>query len=228
LLDLDQSSATVVINARDDKGRDLSDVAVTVDGDPLVDKLDGKPVAIDPGAHALRFSAAGFASIEEDVVIHAAEKNRPLHVQFGGPSVQSGAAIVAPVRRLGTAPSPKPEGPASGSGAGGVPVGTWIFGGLAVAALGSEAYFGVSGLSQRSSDLAPGGCAPHCSPSEKSEIETKFVIADVSLGVAVVSAGLAAFFLFKGSSAKPSTPPPVTLDFSPIPGGGAARLSRQV
>jgi hypothetical protein len=220
LLDLDQSSASVVINAKDDRGNDLVDVTVSVDGQVLVSKLDGKPLAVDPGAHLFHYEAAGFAPMEEHAVIHAAEKNRALNVRFAVPlaahpttdatSLGPDQAHVSPDVTPPFAPGSKPR------------VLGWVFAGVAVAAFANEAVFGVSGLSQRSTDLSASGCATakSCPASEKSEVQTKFTIADVSLGVGLVSAGLAAYFFLK-----PADKPPVTVDFNLRSGGCGASVS---
>src|SRR6185503_18813525 len=46
---------TVVVSAKDPSGADLIDVRVTIDGTRAVDKLDGAPITLDPGAHVFRF-----------------------------------------------------------------------------------------------------------------------------------------------------------------------------
>jgi hypothetical protein len=225
LLDLDQSSATVVIDAKDDKGNDLADVTVTVDGDVLAQKLDGKPLLVDPGQHLFRYEAAGFAPVEEHVVIHTAEKNRQLLVRLGGAAVQTpNPSLVTP-----EAPPPMPESlaPEEPSRARQVPVGAWVFSAIAAAAFVSEASFGIAGLSERSHDL--NSCAPTCPPSDKSSIQTKFAIADVSLGVGVVSAGIAAYYFFffhpHAAAASPASPG-IAVDFAPSSGGGVVSLTR--
>jgi hypothetical protein len=215
LLDIDQSSATVVVNAKDDKGNDLVDVIVTVDGRPLVSKLDGKPLTVDPGEHVFRYEFAGFPPVEEHAVIHAAEKNRALNVRFGAavPSLQTPETAERAPDGVGHARSSEPR------------VAAWVFAGVAVAAFASEAYFGISGLSQRSTDLKtpPAGCAPTCPSSEKSQIQTKFAVADVSLGLGILSAGLARYFFLRPSE----TPRAVSIDLVPRPGGGEALLVGQ-
>jgi hypothetical protein len=80
LHDLDTAMPTVVLGAKDDAGNDVAAAHVTVDGQPLTDVLDGKPVAIDPGVHALRFDHPGSQPAEADVVIRAGEKNREVSV----------------------------------------------------------------------------------------------------------------------------------------------------
>jgi hypothetical protein len=145
LADLDQSSPSIVVGAKDDKGGDLVDVTVLVDGAPLVTKLDGKPVLVDPGAHVLRFETRGYPRVEQHVMVHAGEKSRLLVVQFGTPAPPAPAARPA-------APSPAaPPQPDTGATPQGTRTSAWVFGGLAVVAFGTEAYFGFTGLSDRSS-----------------------------------------------------------------------------
>src|SRR4051812_35283843 len=49
--EVDKRLASVVIRARGSKGEDLVDVRVTMDGNPLVTKLEGRSISIDPGEH---------------------------------------------------------------------------------------------------------------------------------------------------------------------------------
>src|ERR1700733_10632931 len=72
---------SVVVGARDWKGHDLVDVTVSVDGVVVASKLDGKPIAVDPGVHTFRYeSASGTEPVEEHMVIRQGERNRPLTV----------------------------------------------------------------------------------------------------------------------------------------------------
>ncbi|HEY4012015.1 MAG TPA: hypothetical protein VGM06_01645 [Polyangiaceae bacterium] len=207
LVDVDQRSPTVLFDARDDKGNDLSAVQVTVDGAPLAAELNGLPTAVDPGDHVFRYEAAGYPPVEDHVTIAAGDKNRVLHVRFAS------APAVAPPALPSKPDKPGPT----------VPAGTWVFGAVAVAAFASEAYFGVAGLDQRSKDLSgPTQCAPQCSSDEKSSIQTKFIVADVSLGVGVVATGLATYFFFHGRRGAPA--PAVGVDFAPRPGGAVASV----
>jgi hypothetical protein len=213
LVDVDTRSPTVVVDAKDDKGNDLVDVKVDVDGAEFIAKLDGLPRPVDPGERVFRYETAGFPPVEEHVVIRTGEKNRVLKVRFA--LDQSPPA---------TAPGPETS---ESLHAGPPPLAAWVFAGVAAAALVSETYFGLSGLSQRSQDLGPppGGCAGHCAPSEKSSIQTKFAIADVSLGVGIVSAGLAAYFFLRPRPQPVRALPGAAVDFTPRPGGGLATVS---
>lgn len=96
LHDLDGAMPTVVLGAKDDQGNDVAAAHVTVDGQPLTDTLDGKPVPIDPGMHALRFEHPGSQPAEADVVIRAGEKNREVSVTLHAVAPGTGAPPQAP------------------------------------------------------------------------------------------------------------------------------------
>lgn len=212
LADLEATSPSVVVNAKDDKGNDLTAVKVTVDGAPLASTLDGRPVLVDPGDHAFRYETDGFPPVEDRVVIHSGEKSRVLTVQFGTPAAPGGASATG-----GAAPS----GEAPKGGAGGSLSSAWVFAGIAVVAFGTEAYFGLSGLSDRSNLENGCGKTQTCNPSDVDSVRTKFTVADIALAVGIVSAGLSVYF-FLTHRAEPSQSAHV--DFTPLPGGGAATL----
>jgi len=218
LAELDQASPTVVVSAKGGKGEDLVDVKVTVDGELLVAKLDGKPTAVDPGSHLFRYETAGYPPVESQVMIHAGEKSRLLPVQFGTPPPPP------------PPPPPKPAVARHDDGGDqtrtpeGVRTSAWVFGGLSVLGFASEAYFGLSGVSDLNS-LKGQPCAKTASCPENSvdTIRTKFTVADISLGVGIVSGALAAYLFIAGPSAEP---PKTSAQFglTPLPGGGAATI----
>jgi len=221
LADLEQSSPSVVVGAKDDKGGDLVDVTVLVDGAPLVTKLDGKPVPVDPGAHVLRFETRGYPRVEQHVMVHAGEKSRLLVVQFGTPAPPAPPATPATATAPAAAAAPADPGH--------TPEGTrtsaWVFGGLALVAFGTEAYFGFSGLSDRSS-LKAQACAQtaSCPQSSVDSIRTKFTVADIALGVGIASAAISAYlFLAPPSETVPSHA--AAVDVVPVPGGAAVSVA---
>jgi hypothetical protein len=207
---IDDKVPTIVLAAEDPAGRDVMDVEVTLDGEPLSSSLDGKPIRVDPGAHKLRFEASGFLPVDQDIVATPGEKNRPITARL--------------VARPHDEPAPLPATPAPPP----VPVrrsisaAAWVFGGVAVAAFASEAYFGISAMNDLNRDLGAGGCAPHCGQSEQSAIRTKSAIADVSLGVGLASGAAAAYFLFFHRA-----PDRIVgaLDVIPAPGGAVATVA---
>jgi hypothetical protein len=214
LVDLDARYPSIVIVARSDRGKDLEAVTVFVDGSKVLTKLDGSPLSMDPGAHHLRYEADGFEPVEDDVIVRTGEKDRPideiLH-PVAGSSLPPSAVEVAPK----TPAEAKPR------------VLGWTFAGVGALAFVSEAIFGISGAVERSAALSPGGCAPHCSASQTQGIETKFIIADVSLGIGAASAATALYFLLRPAAKPPAstailhTP---TVDFQPRIWGAVATV----
>ncbi|HMJ11715.1 MAG TPA: hypothetical protein VK524_09905 [Polyangiaceae bacterium] len=207
LVDLERRAPTVIVSAKDHQSNDLTRVQVTIDGEPLAERLDGKPLLVDIGEHAFRYQAAGFEAVEQRITIAPSDKNRVLAVRFD-------------VDTRTTTDSKKDRATLQPTGSPSIPLPTWILGGTAVAAFASAAYFGVSGISQRSEALGADGCAPNCPASEKTSIQTKFLVADISLGVGLVSAGLATYFLLRPRETPPSAA--ASLSFAPDKTGGVA------
>jgi hypothetical protein len=172
---------SVVLGARDAQGRDVLDATAVVDGTVVQRRLDGSPVELNPGPHVVRVEIAGAPPVVLDVVLRAGEKNRPIVAALAPPS--------PPVRR--PPPSPAPPfapipAPEPGATAGrGLPLGTWVLGGVGLAALGVFATFGV--LGKNDTDNLRSTCAPGCAPSAVSAARTKLTVADVGLGAAIVS-----------------------------------------
>jgi hypothetical protein len=123
---------------------------------------DGRATEVDPGEHRVRVEVPGKRAIDEDFVIREGERGRRLVVKL---------------------PSDKPR-PSSSP-----PTATWILGGVAVAALGSFATFAAIGKA-RENDLAE-TCNGQCSDDEVASARRFYIIADVSLGAAVIAAGAA-------------------------------------
>jgi hypothetical protein len=219
LADLEQSWPSIVVGAKDEKGTDLTDVKVQVDGVPLTAHLDGKPTPVDPGEHVLRFETAGYPAVEQHVVIHAGEKSRLLAVQFGHPPAATPEpATPPPADAQATAAPPDGRTPQ------GTRASAWVFGGLALAAFGTEAYFGFSGLSDRSTlKSQPCAATASCAQSSVDSIRTKFTVADIALGVGLVSAAISAY-LFIAAPAEGGAAHATAVDVTPLPGGAAMQV----
>ena len=205
---LDQSMPSVVISAKDGAGRDLTNVKVTVDGQPFADKLDGKPLALDPGEHALHFEAPGAAPVDDRLVMHAGEKNRALTVRLG------------PVPVVAT-PTPPEPAPTRG---GGVPIAAIALGAVGVVAIGSFAFFGLTGKSDVS-DLRS-SCAPNCDASKVEAARSKLIFADISLGAGVVALGVATWMVLTSTASPPPARTGITgVDLRAVAGGGVAEIA---
>jgi hypothetical protein len=224
LSDLDASYPTIVLGARDAKGRDVPGARVLVDGAPFSDKLDGKPLPIDPGEHVFRYEAPGVAPLEERAVIRVGEKNRFLTAQLkplAGAAVAANAPPPASSASTPSARAPSDAGASDTASTGGPPASVYILGGVGLVGLAGFAYFGVSGKSQISDMKAT--CAPACAQSDVDDAKSKLLIADVSLGVGLVAIGAATWILIShwSSSAPPAA---ARVDVHPLPGGALASV----
>jgi hypothetical protein len=99
---------TVVFSVKDDADQDLSDVRVTMDDQPLANKLDGTAIAIDPGPHRFVFESAGRQKEERALVIREGEKDRHERVVLVAAPV---AATAAPVPESAPVASAESEPP---------------------------------------------------------------------------------------------------------------------
>lgn len=169
LQDLEEVMPSIVVQATAD-GAEIFDVRVMIDGQKVKDRLDGKAIAADPGPHTLRYEAAGFAPIEAKIVIREGEQFRPIAVAF----------------RAATPAAPRTVRP--------VPSSVWIASGAALVATGSFVGWGLAGRARRQ-ELET-SCAPFCEPGAIDAVRTRYVVADVSLAIAALSLGAAAFFYF--------------------------------
>jgi hypothetical protein len=178
---------TLVPAARLSSGGDLPDVAVFVD-DERVRPDPGGSIAVDPGRHTLRFERAPYPPQTEEVVALIGQKNRVVVATFPAPAETTPAA-----RPAGEAPAPPSSSSPSPSRSPSRSLGTWILGGVGVAALGSFTFFALSGTAKHSH--FEDTCKPGCSDDEIAQVRTRFIAADVSLGVALVALA-AATYLF--------------------------------
>jgi len=85
---------TVAFAVQDPDGNDLTAVKVSLDGESLAERLDGKALDVDPGEHLFRFESAGHPTVEKRLVIVEGEKNRRERVVMGEPKAV--APVVAP------------------------------------------------------------------------------------------------------------------------------------
>jgi hypothetical protein len=168
---------TVVFQARTADGGDVSDVQVVFDGTPRLSRLDGRPIELDPGAHRIRFERGNRIVGEQSVLVIEGEKLRKVSVTIplDAPSQTADAMTRAETRT---------EMPRS------IRWTTYALGGLGVLALGSFAYFGLSGKSEREDLYA---CRPACPDGDVASARAKLLVADVSLGVAIVALSVAIY-----------------------------------
>jgi hypothetical protein len=209
---VDGKSPTVAVSVRSSDGEAIAEAQATVDG-TVVRDLHAL-LMLDPGTHAIQIDAPGYAPFMREVVLRSGEQNSPfvavlapVHASRTKTSaVNPGCGISA--RSVSVASSERAKSAATASFATTDAVGraidrasdpsrramVWASVGVAALAFTSEAYFGILASNQRSSDLSKGGCAPYCSPSETQSIQTKFIVADASLGVGLAATAASLWF----------------------------------
>jgi serine/threonine-protein kinase len=105
LSELDAASASIVFEATDDAGRDLSAVQVTMDGQPFLDRLDGTSKPVDLGPHQFVFTSPGLAPANKTIVVREGDKARRERIVLMA-TVATGAT--ATTTRAETVPEPSP------------------------------------------------------------------------------------------------------------------------
>src|SRR5262245_35847526 len=84
---IDAETPSMVLLAKDEAGVAVLDVEVTMDGELLTSRLDGRAVSVDPGMHDFTFKAPSGATIERRVAISLGERNRMVSVDIpAGPA----------------------------------------------------------------------------------------------------------------------------------------------
>jgi hypothetical protein len=211
--EVEATLATVVIEAHDASGRELTSLHVTFDGERLVDRLDGRPIEVDPGERSFAFSTEDGRSTEQHVIVHAGDRAKKIVVIL--PSAAPPDVPSPEPSSAGASPAPLPSDPepatvASSATPAPVPssrarpsLGTYLLGGLAVATGGVGAYLAVTGLN-RENNLR-GTCAPRCNHGDVSGLSRQYLAADILFGVATISAG-AALWLFFADAKTPAQP----------------------
>ncbi|MCB9585242.1 MAG: hypothetical protein H6718_07580 [Polyangiaceae bacterium] len=215
LEDVKRSIPSFVIVAKDEHGTDVMDFKATLDGKALEGSLS-LAIEVDPGKHQLVLTAAGLEPIETEIVLREGEHRRMVELTF-----KLSTAATAPAESPVEATQQIPEDEA-GSGS----VLPYVLGGVGVLGVAGFVYFGLSGKAQRS-DLES-SCKPNCTQSQIDEVDQKFLLADVSLGIGVVSLGIAAYLFLNGgdSSAAPGDQAKrPALDLVALPGGAFAGYS---
>jgi hypothetical protein len=96
---IESSLASVVFDARDAKGTRVTEVQVTIDGKPLASRLDGTPLAVEPGSHRFEFVSLGNPKTNEQLFLTAGE-HRLLRVDLvdkTGPLLRTAGIVTAGV-----------------------------------------------------------------------------------------------------------------------------------
>lgn len=191
LREVELAIPTIVLSAADREGHDLADVVVTLAGQPLATRLDGRAVSVDPGRLALRFERKPWAPATVEIVVGEGEKNRNVRATIGpaaGPDVYK--------------PGEEPPPPERSLAGWAVPIGLGVVGVGALAfAAGARIRAGNEADDLRAS------CAPECAQSDRDRLSSDLATANIAFGVGLATVALAAvtWFVLTPRSSAPST-----------------------
>ncbi len=188
--DVESRLPSVVFVARDEKGQDLADVEVRLDGERIATALDGSSLSVDPGAHTVLFERRGSRAARLEIIVREGEKNRQLPVVMV--AVGAGDRAVAPPPPEGPSPSPSESRTARP-----------LVPSIALAAAGALVASGSVALGLTASsdvDDLRRTCAGHCPEDDVDDARRRLVIADVGIGLGLVTLGVAAYLMLTRSS----------------------------
>jgi hypothetical protein len=205
--EVDHEMPTLSFRAKDEGGKEILDVQVVLDDKPIAESIATKAMTLDPGTHKIRFVRKDGKSIEDTFLLRPGEKDRIVELAFQAPKIDKPLAV---------------ETPAVAPGGGfRFPWPAWVGLGLTVVGGVGTAAFAASAASDES-DLRK-TCAPSCPSDQRSGIETKLVLANVSLGVGIAGLGLTVVSLILANVGHKETPPKTSgFFFGPTAGGAAA------
>jgi hypothetical protein len=204
---------TIVFEAKDATGRDLSAVKVSMDGQPLAEKLAGTSLSIDPGEHSFTFEAAGQEKVQKQFVINEGEKGRRERITFGATETATKTPAAPPqttapemTATQTTTPQPASDLPPSGGrpGLGPQKIAAIVAAGVGVVGVGIGTVFGLQAMSKRSdaSSVCPDQCADQNGIDRWKSAKTAGNVSTVAfiVGGVGLAAGAALWFTAKPSA----------------------------
>ena len=213
LLRLEAEIPTIVPAASDDAGRPVPETSVRIDGKPLLSRIDGRSLGIDPGQHEFTFETAGTPPASVRTEILRGRRNQAiaavLHVPDATPPREEPPPRAAPapplpppapvVQQPVATPPPAddpppvsralrtrvPHEPASSSSS----VAPTLLTVVGVAGLAGGAAFTYWG---RKDNEQLAGCTPNCPAETVHHIRMLYLGADMSFAVGGLALGTAA------------------------------------
>ncbi|MGC4067158.1 MAG: hypothetical protein QM784_21465 [Polyangiaceae bacterium] len=192
---VERNLPTLRLQPRDPQGRPVDGVDVDLDGVRLRADLVQQVIAVDPGDHVFRFRAPDQTTVSVSVRAKTGEKERVVVAEFSDLD-----------RHSTTDPWP---------------IVTYALAGVGGLGIASFVGFGLAGKSLEH-DLDK--CAPNCtSHGTADRMHTRYLIADISLGVGVLSLGAAAYsyFTHRASFSSATSTSAWTFDVQPTREGAA-------
>lgn len=209
---------SITLAVRDPDDHDVIEAKIFLDAKPLAEKVDGKPVVLDPGEHVFRVEAEGFEPSDVRVIAREGE-SRNLDIKL-----QKKAVAPAPT------PEPPPPAPEPEVG-GGHTVPPWIV--VGVGAAGVATGLVMYGIGSSSFPSECDASTQKCKTGTAPDVVEKAQSADglqktgliVAIGGGVVLAGGLLWHFLEPTAPSKSIAKNVSPFFSPN-GGGVAFSGR--
>jgi hypothetical protein len=197
LTEVDAVLPSVVFEIQQD-GKLVRDVRVSVDGSVVFEKVeDGAALPLDPGAHVFKFERAGSRTGVQELMIVQGTKNRLVSITLES-DTSTPASRTPPASSTSTKSNEtRDRAPTTEPTPSGIPVLGLVFGGIAIAGLAGFAGFGFTGVAEENKLRRE--CAPFCSVENIDYVDRMYLLADISLGVGIVAAGLSTWFFLSRS-----------------------------
>ncbi|WP_437605066.1 hypothetical protein WMF20_28235 [Sorangium sp. So ce834] len=183
--ELERATPSIVFNVTSG-GEQVTGSRILVDGQPVELSSSGAPLKLDPGKHTYRVELAGHKPVSKELILFEGQRFRQLNVALE-PLVEA----PVPPAQASVTETYRP-----------VPALTYVLAGLGVAGGASFAVWGLMGRSER--DHLEQTCSPKCADSDLDAVRTRYLIADISLGVgAAALAGAALTYLLRPTKERP-------------------------
>lgn len=216
------SMPTLVFEAKDADGNDLSGVRVTMDERPLVERLEGTALSVDPGEHKFSFETKEYPTVWKQLVIREGEKDRRERITFGTPSTPQSRSLGA-TRGAEREVPPPTDGNDTGTDPGRTQrILGWTGTGLGAVGLALGVVFVIQRNSKNSAadSICPLGVGCKVGDNDRirsftDEANTKGSLAAVSFiaGGALVAGGLVVAFTAPGKTKVVSVAPALAPNF---------------
>jgi hypothetical protein len=197
LVGVNAAIPTLVFEAKDAAGNDLSAVTVSMDGKPLTDRLEGTAISLDPGTHSFHFEIVGRGVVDKSFVLHEGEKDRRERIVFGA-AAAPGVAGAASGAQDHAVPPRVADGSPPASADRGTPSSSWgplktvgvVVGGVGLVGIGVGAAFGLMAASDKNNaNCDPSG---YCTPGPLSDARSHATVSTVGFvaGGVLLAAGI--------------------------------------
>jgi hypothetical protein len=192
LVEVDDRQPSVVVTFVDASGTPKPEVALAIDEQSIV---AGKAVFVDPGVHVFTATPPQGEPVRVERVVIEGVKLAAVEI--------SAAKVVKLSEPQLALSSPNTVNDLTASPPRGVPTLTWVAGGVSVAGL---AAFGGLALWGKSSEGALEACRGACSAQQVGDVRSKYLAADIALGIAIAAAVTGTVALLLGSDDASQTP----------------------